>query len=67
MMAVGPAWIKSDWFLLVFLISSIMILSGIIGGIVGSQVVSTKSIDKQYVWLAKVNPEYLEMLPAWLD
>lgn len=64
---VGSAWAESDWFLLVFLVASIMILSGIIGGIVGSQVVSTKSIDKYHVWLAKVNPEYLEMLPAWLD
>ena len=42
-------------------------ISGMIVGVVGAQVASTKSIDKHHVWLAKVDPEYLKMLPAWLD
>jgi hypothetical protein len=43
----------------------VLFFGGIIGGAVGSQVLVPKRIDKHFVWLSKVSPEYLATLPDW--
>ena len=45
----------------------LLIPIGLIYGIVGSQVVTPKRIDKRYVWLKRVSPDYLAELPDWQD
>lgn len=42
-----------------------VIFFGIIGGVVGSQVLVPRKIDKNFVWLKKVSPEYLKELPGF--
>ena len=42
-----------------------LFLGGIIWAALGSQVLVPKQIDKHFVWLAKVSPEFLETLPDW--
>ncbi|WP_406700798.1 hypothetical protein V5E97_18585 [Singulisphaera sp. Ch08] len=63
----GAFWIDSTWFPLPLLFAFILVIAGIIVGILSAQVVTTKTIYKHHAWLANVDPEYLKMLPAWLD
>jgi peptidoglycan/LPS O-acetylase OafA/YrhL len=42
-----------------------LLLGGLIGGVVGSRVLVPTRIDKNFIWLSKVSPEYLASLPAW--
>ena len=41
------------------------LLGGIIGGAFGSQVLVARRIDKHFVWLSKVSPDYLATLQDW--
>ncbi len=43
----------------------VLVLAGAIGGILGSQVLVPRRIDRDFVWLSKVSPEYLAELPDW--
>jgi len=43
----------------------VLLLGGIIGGAFGSQVLVARRIDKHFVWLSKVSPDYLATLPDW--
>ncbi len=43
----------------------VLFLGGIIGGVTGSQVLVPRRIDKHFVWLSKVSPDYLATLPDW--
>jgi hypothetical protein len=43
----------------------VLLLGGIIGGLVGSRVLVPRRIDKNFVWLGKVSPEYLAAFPVW--
>lgn len=63
----GASWIDSDWVAIPVVVGLIMIVSGIFRGLIKAQFVTTKSIDEHHVWLSKVDPEYLNMLPVWLD
>jgi len=63
----GVALVDPEWVPIPVLVGLVTILVGIFIGILGSQVATTKSIDEHHVWLAKANPEYLKMLPTWLD
>lgn len=38
---------------------------GLIGGLIGAQLVSPQRITKDYVWLKGVHPEFLDRLPVW--
>jgi hypothetical protein len=49
---------------LLVVIGILMMLVGLIYGVVGSQVVSPKRIDKRFVWLKQVSPDYLAELPV---
>jgi len=43
----------------------LLLLGGMIGGIIGSQVLVPRRIDEHYVWLSKVSPDILAELPNW--
>ncbi|MGC8638454.1 MAG: hypothetical protein ACP5XB_01090 [Isosphaeraceae bacterium] len=43
----------------------VLLLAGIIGGIVGAQVLVPKKIDAHFIWLNKVSPHLLMELPDW--
>jgi hypothetical protein len=43
----------------------ILLLGGMIGGLIGSQVLIPARIDKNFVWLKKVSPIYLVTLKDW--
>ena len=43
----------------------ILLFTGIVIGSVGSQVLVPKRIDKHFVWLSRVSPDYLATLPDW--
>jgi hypothetical protein len=43
----------------------VLLFVGIIIGAVGSQVLIPKRIDKHFVWLSRVSPDYLARLPDW--
>jgi len=43
----------------------VLFFGGIIGGAVGSQVLVLTRIDRRFVWLSKVSPDYLAVLPDW--
>jgi hypothetical protein len=43
----------------------ILLLAGLIGGMIGSQVLVPIRIDKNFIWLKKVSPAYLAELPDW--
>lgn len=42
-----------------------LLLGGVIGGLVGSQVLVPRKMDEHFIWLDKVAPEYLARLPDW--
>ena len=44
----------------------VLLVGGILYGIIGSQVAAPQKIDKRYVWLKKVSPEFLDELPPWV-
>lgn len=48
-----------------FLTGLVLILAGVVIGAVGSQVLVPKRIDKHFVWLSRVSPDYLATLPDW--
>ena len=43
----------------------VLILGGLIGGMLGSRVLVPKRMDRNFIWLSKVSPDYLELLPDW--
>ncbi len=43
----------------------VLIFGGLIYGLVGSRVASTKKIDKLYVWLTGASPEFVASLPTF--
>jgi hypothetical protein len=43
----------------------VLVVVGLLGGVSGSRVLVPKRIDKQYVWLGNVSPDYLATLPDW--
>jgi hypothetical protein len=43
----------------------VLLLAGLIGGMIGSQVLVPIRIDKNFVWLKRVSPDYLAELPDW--
>jgi hypothetical protein len=43
----------------------VLLLAGLIGGMIGAQVLVPVRIDKHYIWLKKVSPDYLAELPEW--
>jgi hypothetical protein len=47
------------------IVGIVLILAGIIGGIVGAQVLVPQRINEHFVWLSKVSPDYLSKLPDW--
>ena len=42
-----------------------LLLVGMIGGVFGSRVLIPTKIDKHFIWLSKVSPEYLSGLRDW--
>ncbi|MBV8555365.1 MAG: hypothetical protein JO116_07360 [Planctomycetaceae bacterium] len=47
------------------LIGVVILFIGILYGVIGAQVTPPKRIDKRFVWLSRVSPDYLAQLPAW--
>ena len=47
------------------LIGVVVLFIGILHGVIGSRVTPPKRIDKRFVWLSQVSPDYLAQLPAW--
>jgi hypothetical protein len=47
------------------LIGVVVLFIGILYGVIGSQVTPPKRIDKRFVWLSQVSPDYLAQLPDW--
>ena len=45
-------------------LGALLILASLIMGVVFTNIVATKKIDEYYVWLRKVNPEYLAQFPS---
>jgi uncharacterized membrane protein HdeD (DUF308 family) len=43
----------------------VLLFVGMIGGAVGSQVLVPRRMDRHFVWLSKVSPDYLAALPDW--
>jgi len=43
----------------------VLLFVGMICGAVGSQVLVPIRIDKHFVWLSKVSPDYLAAFPDW--
>ena len=43
----------------------LLFFGGMIGGVTGSQVLVPRRIDKHFVWLSKVSPDYLAAFPDW--
>ena len=43
----------------------LLLLVGLIGGAIGSRVLVATRIDKNFIWLSKVSPEYLASFPDW--
>ena len=43
----------------------VLLFAGVIGGMIGSQVLIPKRIDKQFIWLNKVSPDLLAEYPPW--
>jgi hypothetical protein len=50
---------------LAILIGGTLMLAGLIGGVLGSQVLVTKRIDKHFIWLRNVSLLYLTQFPDW--
>ncbi len=48
-----------------FISGLVLVFGGIIGGVIGSQVIVPKRINEQFVWLGRVSPAYLAKLPDW--
>jgi hypothetical protein len=44
-----------------------LILAGAFYGVIRSLVAETKKIDKQFVWLTKIHPDFLAKLPDWMS
>jgi hypothetical protein len=42
----------------------LLLVVSMIGGVLGSRVLIPKRIDKQFIWLTKVSPEYLATFPT---
>jgi len=42
-----------------------LVVAGLIGGAIGSRVLIVRRIDKHFVWLNKVSPEYLAAFADW--
>jgi hypothetical protein len=49
------------------LTGAIASLFGMAYGVIGPQVCTPKKIDKQLVWLNKIDPSYLASLPLWTE
>jgi hypothetical protein len=49
----------------VVVIGAILLFVGLIWGVTRSSVAATERIDKQFVRLGKVCPEFLASLPEW--
>jgi len=43
----------------------VMVIAGLIVGFTGARLASTTKIDKQYVWLSKLGPEFVASLPPY--
>jgi hypothetical protein len=43
----------------------VLLLAAMIGGAVGARVLVPTRIDKNFIWLTKVSPEYLASFPDW--
>jgi hypothetical protein len=43
----------------------LLLLVGLIGGAIGSRVLVATRIDKNFIWLSKVSPEYVASFPDW--
>ena len=44
----------------------VLLFVGMICGAVGSRVLVPRRIDKHFVWLSKVSPDYLAAFPDWI-
>ena len=62
----SPGGMVSDSLQPIALIGGIVLwFVGMICGAVGSQVLVPRRIDKHFVWLSKVSPDYLAAFPDW--
>ena len=48
-----------------FIAGLVLFFAGLMIGVVGGKVLVPKRIDKHFVWLSKVSPDYLATLPDW--
>jgi hypothetical protein len=51
--------------LIAVIAGGLLFFGGIIGGVTGSQVLAPRRIDKHFIWLSKVSPDYLAAFPDW--
>jgi hypothetical protein len=64
--SVRSSGISSNLFLSIGMgVGFLLLLGGLIGGAVGSRVLVATRIDKNFIWLSKVSPEYLASFPEW--
>ena len=42
---------------------AVLSVGGLIGGMLGSRILIPKRINKHFIWLGKVSPEYLATFP----
>lgn len=62
----GQAFGGSDSALgICIMLGLVVFLVSLIGGVIASQYLVPKRIDKHFVWLKKVSPEFLAPLPEW--
>jgi hypothetical protein len=64
---VGVMYFNSEAAPLAAICGAILLISGAVCGVWGSQPVVAKKIDDRFVWLAKVTPEFLAEYPVWLS
>jgi hypothetical protein len=58
---------QTDWIIIPgVILSGVLLLTGIIYGFMLSQVAVPTRIDKRFVWLRKVGPDFLATLPHWI-
>lgn len=64
--AIAAAAVPSNLAPILVVSGIVVLLGGITSGMLGSQVLVPKRIDKNYIWLSHVSPDYLADLPDWV-
>lgn len=61
----GPETDPKPLLAIAFVAGLVLLFAGLIVGAVGSRVFVARRMDKHFVWLSRVSPDYLATLPDW--